>query len=333
MKYVCCSLGRITRRCLILIVAAISMLAAPVFAQGQAPVKRQTEKRIALTFDDIPRGAGAFFTPDERSEKLIAALKAAGVKQAAFFLNPAKLSEPDGQGGEARISAYVKAGHVIANHSNTHLRLSDSTAEDYLNDIDAAQIWLKGRKGYRPWFRFPYLDEGGADKAKRDAIRAGLKTRGLRNGYVTADGSDWHLEALTITAKNDSKEIDMKALRRLYVTSQMSGVAYHDELARLTIGRSPAHVMLLHETDIAALFIGDFVAELKRNGWTIITADEAFADPIAQVMPDVPYASGTVTGSMAWQKNIDPPYWPLWIGTKMMDDMFQRRVIKKVEEK
>jgi peptidoglycan-N-acetylglucosamine deacetylase len=51
------------------------------------------------------------------------------------------------------------------------------------------------------------------------------------------------------------------------------------------------------------------------------------------VMPDVPYASGTVTGSMAWQKNIDPPYWPLWIGTKMMDDMFQRRVIKKVEEK
>jgi peptidoglycan-N-acetylglucosamine deacetylase len=291
------------------------------------------DKRIALTFDDIPRAKGAFFTPAERGEKLIAALKAAGVDQAAFFLNPGKLSETDGQGGEARIAAYVKAGHVIANHSNTHMHLNENSAADYLADIDAAEKWLKGRKGYRPWFRFPYLDEGGEDKVKRDAIRAGLKARGLQNGYVTADGSDWHLEAITIQAKADGKEMDMKALKRLYVTSQMSAVAYHDELARLTIGRSPAHVMLLHETDIAAMFIGDFVAELKRNGWTIISADEAFADPIAKVMPDVPYAYGTLTGSMAWEKNIDPPYWPVWIGTKMMDEMFQRRVIKKVDAK
>ncbi len=296
---------------------------------ANAKIAGAQEKRIALTFDDIPRGAGAFFTPDERTEKLIAALQTAKVKQAAFFLNPCKLPDEQGIGAEARIAAYVNAGHVIANHSCNHLSLNKTPVQEYLADIDKAENWLKGRKGYRPWFRFPYLHEGGRDKVKRDAARAGLKERGLRNGYVTADGSDWFLESLTIDAKAAGKVMDIKKLGRLYVTSQMSGVAYHDELARLTLGRSPAHIMLLHETDLAAMFIGDFVAELRRNGWTIISADEAFADPISRAMPDVPHTGGTLTGSMAWEKNIAPPFWPVWLETGTVQYMFDRNVVQK----
>lgn len=295
-------------------------------------IAKEPERRIALTFDDVPRQRGAFLTPDERTEKLVAALKAAGVKQAAFFVNPGRLSKPDGVGGEARIATYVAAGHVIANHSFSHNHLSAVTAGEYLTDIDAAEVWLKGRAGYRPWFRFPYLDEGGPDKAKRDAVRKGLYQRGLRNGYVTADGSDWNLETLTIDAATAGKEMDMEALRKLYVASQMSGVEYHDELARRTLGRSPAHVLLLHETDLAALFIGDLVAELKRHGWTIITADDAFADPIGKIEPDVPHSAGTITGSIAWQNDIKPPLWPIWMSTGSVQFMFERRVIKNSAE-
>ena len=289
------------------------------------------QKRIALTFDDIPRMRGAFMTPDERTEKLIAVLKAAKVKQAAFFLNPCKLSGPDGQGGEARISAYVAAGHVIANHSCSHPSLHAVPNETYLADIDKAEEWLKGRPGYRPWFRFPYLHEGARDKTKRDAVRAGLKARGLRNGYVTADGNDWNLEQLSIDAAKASKNMDMDALRKLYIQQQLSGIDYHEELARRTLGRSPAHVMLLHETDLAALYIGDLVAELRRHGWKIISADEAFADPINKAMPDVPYSSGTLIGSMAWEKNIDPPLSPVWISESMSTFLFKRRVLKETE--
>lgn len=290
-----------------------------------------SEKRIALTFDDIPRERGAFLTPDERSEKLITALKAAGVEQAAFFINPAKLKDPDGVGGEDRIAAYVKAGHVIANHSDTHISLNANSAETFLADVDAAHIWLKDRPGFRPWMRFPYLHEGGADKAKRDAARAGLAARGLRNGYVTADGNDWNLEALTVKAVKEGREINMKALRRLYLTTQLSGIEYHDAMARQTLGRSPAHVMLLHETDIAAMFIGDLVTELRARGWTIISADEAFRDPLVTAMPDVPFSSGTLTGSLAWEKEMDPPVWPIWISTSVMDLLFEQRVVKKAK--
>ncbi len=285
------------------------------------------QKRIALTFDDVPRNAGAYFTPDERTTKLIAALKAARVKQAAFFVNLGKLAEPQGQGGERRISAYVAAGHVIANHSFSHPSLSKLTSEAYLADIDKATDWLTDRAGYRPWFRFPFLNEGRSDKIKRDAIRAGLTVRGLRNGYVTAEASDWNMEDLTIAATKASKPMNMAALRDYYVSLHVEAADFADELARKTIGRSPAHVMLLHETDMAALFVGDLVAALRKDGWEIITVDKAYRDPIGKVVYDTPSAQGTLTEMMAWQKGLPAPRWYRYNNTDEADTKFRKDVL------
>jgi peptidoglycan-N-acetylglucosamine deacetylase len=285
------------------------------------------QKRIALTFDDVPRNAGAFFTPDQRTIKLIAALKRAGVRQAAFFVNPGNLAKPDGQGGEDRIMAYVAAGHVIANHSFSHPSLSKLTPDAYLTDIDQATEWLKGREGFRPWFRFPFLNEGRGDKAKRDAIRAGLGARGLRNGYVTAEASDWNMETLTIDATKAGKPINMAALRDYYVTLHVEAADFADDLMRKTIGRSPAHVMLLHETDMAAMFIGDLVAALRKDGWEIVTADKAYRDPIARAMPDTPSAQGTLTEMMAWQKGLPAPRWYEYNDTDKANAKFRKDVL------
>lgn len=298
-----------------------------------APSPAFAGRRIALSFDDAPRKRGAFFTPDERSQRLLDGLRTGKVRQVVFFVNPGRLSQPDGQGGEAHIAAYAAAGHVIANHSFSHPSLNKIAANEFLGDVDLGEAWLKGRRGYRPWFRFPYLHEGGNDKTKRDVVRAGLAARGLRNGYVTADGADWHLEQLTIDAAAAGKPMDMKALRRLYLQMQLSAVEYHDRMAISTLGRSPAHVLLLHETDLAALYIADLVAELRRQGWTIITPDEAYRDPLAKAFPDVPWAGGTLTGAMAWEKNIDPPLSPMWISESIATHLFQRRVLKEADSK
>lgn len=309
--------------------AFLLALCAMLFAIAEASAREAVpDKRIALSFDDVPRAAGAFFTPDERMQRLITALREAEVAQAAFFVTTGRLEDPDGVGGEARIAAYVAAGHVIANHSHNHTRLSQTNAAEYLADLDRAAAWLAGRPGYRPWFRHPYLDEGARDKAKRDTVREGLALRGLRNGYVTADGSDWHLERLTLDAKRAGQAMDMAALRKLYLQSQLSGVAYHEALSRRALGRVPPQMLLLHETDLAALFIADLVAELRADGWTIITADEAYADQhLAAAMPDVPYAYGTLIGSMAWERGVQPPLSPIWMSTEMMTWQFEQRVL------
>jgi peptidoglycan/xylan/chitin deacetylase (PgdA/CDA1 family) len=287
------------RRLLVL----LGLMLAALAASAQA----DEGKRIALTFDDVPRHAGAFLTPDERTTRLIDGLATAGVKQAAFFVTVGNLDQTTG--GEARIARYVAAGHVLANHTWSHPHLSQVTAEAFLADIDKASAWLSPRESYRPWMRFPYLDEGREDKAKREAVRAGLAARSMRNGIVTIDASDWKYDDLALQAKAAGRAMNREALRDLWVESHVQAAEYFDGLAQRTLGRSPAHVLLMHETDLSALFVADLVAALKTRGWTIVTADEAFADPIATMLPDVPSAQGTITEMVAWERGLPAPRW------------------------
>ncbi|HEU0133467.1 MAG TPA: polysaccharide deacetylase family protein [Allosphingosinicella sp.] len=299
------------------------------FATSAFAAPRPEPKRIALSFDDVPRGPGGFLAPEQRTRRLISGLGAARVRQAVFFVTTGNLDKPDGQGGEARIGRYSAAGHVVANHSHAHRRLSQVSAEDYLRDVDRAARWLKDRPNSRPWFRFPFLDEGRADKAKRDAVRAGLAERKLLNGYVTVDGADWNMEALTIAARKAGKPMDMKALRHLYVETMVGAANFYDGLARRTLGRSPAHMLLLHETDLAALFLPALVKALRKDGWEIVTADEAYSDPIALALPDTPSAQGTRTEALAWQKGLPAPRWYERENVKVANALFAERVLKE----
>jgi peptidoglycan/xylan/chitin deacetylase (PgdA/CDA1 family) len=244
------------------------------------------QKRVAFSFDDVPRHAGASFTPDQRTAALIGALERGGVRQAGFFVTTGNLDKPFGAGGEARIAAYVAAGHVIANHSADHMGLSRTPAEAYVADLDRAEAWLAGRPGRRPWFRHPYLDEAGRQPDKRQALLQALRERGLRNAYVTIDNYDWHLDSLAAKAIREGEPVDMDALRDLYVETLVDTANFYDAIARGTIGRSPVHVLLLHETDLAALFVDDLAQALRADGWTLVPIDVAYADPIAAIEPD-----------------------------------------------
>jgi peptidoglycan/xylan/chitin deacetylase (PgdA/CDA1 family) len=206
------------------------------------------------------------------------------------------LQQPWGPGGEARIAAYVRAGHVIANHSFSHPSLSQIGPQAYLANIDQAEAWLRGRRGYRPWFRYPFLDEGTranqTDLATRDAVRAGLARRNLLNGYVTVDSYDWYLDNLANNARREGRAMDMDALRDLYVRIIVETAEWQDRIARETLGRQPVQVLLAHETDLQTLFLPDAVRALRARGWRIATMDEAYRDPIARVTPETRYLGG-----------------------------------------
>lgn len=273
------------------------LLAGLALAAALSPAAAQ--KRIALSFDDVPRHAGGFFTPDERTTKLIAALETGKVEQAAFFVTPGNLEKPDGKGGEARIAAYVRAGHVIGNHSYSHKWLSRTPAADYIADIDKAAAWLRGRPGTRPWYRYPYLDEGRRDLAKRAEVRSALEKRGLANGYVTIDNCDWHVDALAAKAKREGRTLDMPALRDLYVETLVGAAEFYDRIAREALKRQPVQVLLLHETDLNAMFIADVVAGLRKAGWDIVPIDDAYRDPIAAREPDGWFTNGGRIAALA----------------------------------
>lgn len=303
------------------------LAAALLLSLGFSTASAGPTKRIALSFDDSPRFTGPQFTLAERQRRIIDGLRRARVRQAVFFANPGQMSNPDDPKLAWQITNYAAAGHAIANHSFSHPELTAVSAHAYLADIDRAAAWLQGREGFRPWFRFPYLDEGGSDKAKRDAIRMGLATRGLSNGHVTAEAVDWLMANEWIAAAKLGKDVDRAKLRDFYVRHHVDAANFADRLGRATLGRAPTQVLLLHETDLAALFIADLVRALRRDGWTIVTADAAFSDPIASLQPNVPSAQGTLLEALAWQKGLPAPRWYRFTDEDLMRADFRERVL------
>ncbi len=259
-------------------------------------------QQIALTFDDAPRGDSELYTGLKRSEILIKKLKDYQVPQVAFFTTTNNMKDDV---GALRIKMYGQAGHIIANHSHKHIRPGDIGAAAYLEDIQFAHAKLKGLPGFRPWFRFPFLDEG-RDTGIRDEIRSGLQKIGYTNGYVTVDNYDWYIEHLYQQAMKENKKINYDLLRDLYLEHLWESIQFYDEIARKALGRSPRHVLLLHENDLAALYLDDLISFLRGQGWEIISPEEAYKDPIAQHIPDVTMNNQGRVAAIAREKGWNP---------------------------
>jgi len=262
----------------------------------------QSNKRIALSFDDAPKGDGPIFSGDERAAVLLETLGSTETGPVVFFVTTSNLERP---GGRERVASYAQAGHLIANHSHSHSWLKNTDTELYIGDIDQAEQLLDGFDNRRAWFRFPFLDEG-TPREKRDAVRSALSERGLMNGYVTVDNYDWYLDMKWKQAVDDGRSVDVEALRGVYVDMLLGAVDFYDDVAANSINRSPAHVLLLHENDVAAMFVGDLVTALRARGWSIVSPDEAYSDPIAQVIPKTLMTRQGHVGALAVDAGLDP---------------------------
>ncbi|WP_300542285.1 polysaccharide deacetylase family protein [Maricaulis sp.] len=288
-------------RTILFFLVILSLLVMPSVASGQTGPS-PADRRIALSFDDAPRGDGPIFTGEERTAALLDSLQTAGVGTAVFFVTTRGLDTP---AGRERIARYAEAGHLIANHSHSHTWLSGTDPDAYIADIDRAEGLLPPHVQRRPWFRFPFLDEGN-ERELRDRLRDALDARGLMNGYVTVDNYDWYIDQRWQQAVRDGRPVDRDALRRAYVDLILGAVEFYDSLAVSTLGRSPAHVLLLHENDLAAAFVDDLVIALRVAGWTIVSPDEAYADPIASIVPQTLMTRQGHVGALAVDAGADP---------------------------
>jgi peptidoglycan/xylan/chitin deacetylase (PgdA/CDA1 family) len=288
-----------------------------------AQVTGAATREIAITLDDAPRENTAHFDGVTRAAKLLETLKRADVGQIAFFCNSARMDAE----GAARIKAYADAGHLIANHSHTHADLHKVGVQAFVADLNSADQVLRGVTNFRPWFRFPYLHEGTTVEV-RDALKSELKTRGYLSAYVTVDTWDWYMDGMLQDAIAAGKTIDFDRLRGAYVDLLADSVEYYDEVAVKELGRSPRHVLLLHENDLAALYLGDLVKRLRKNGWKIISPDLAFKDPIASVEPDTLWLGQGRVIALAATKGYTGPGRRWEDVTKLQQEFERRRVWK-----
>ncbi len=257
-------------------------------------------QEIAITFDDVPRPDSTLFSGEERTQKLISTLKKYNVPDVFLFVTTNNITKKSKQ----RVKAYTDAGFYLGNHSNGHFSANRENVETYISDITVAHDKLKNFDNVVPFYRYPYLKEG-KDIKTRDRIRQHLREMNYQNGYVTIDNYDWYMDSLLQTALSKGKSVDYVALKNAYVATLWESILFYDDIAQKTLGRSPKHVLLLHENDIAALFIGDLIKHIRLQGWKVISPKEAYTDPIAFNVPDVLFNGQGRVAAIAKSKGWD----------------------------
>lgn len=237
-------------------------------------------KRIALSFDDAPRSDSLCLDGVTRRHLLLEQLKMHAEVPAIFMVTTKHLEQQDA----AVLEVFTAAGQLLGNHSHSHQHPADLGLAAYLEDVATAHQRLVKNQAYQPLYRFPFLDEG-RDVAMRDGLRLGLEKLGLAQAYVTVDNYDWYMDHLLQQAMEQASPWRAASLRELYVSEMMASIRFYDEIAQQYLGRSPSHVLLMHENDLAALFLGDLIAALEASGWQLISPLTAYQDPLASELP------------------------------------------------
>ncbi|VUD62647.1 hypothetical protein TDB9533_03083 [Thalassocella blandensis] len=235
---------------------------------------------IALSFDDAPTADSAIMSGHSRTQSIIQALQSRHVSDALIFVTTSNIH----QDGLKRLQQYEKAGFHFANHSHTHQSANALALEEFTEDLQQASAKLKPFSNTLPYYRFPYLHYGKDDSAIA-ARQKVLQQHGYANGYVTIDTYDWYMSAALNKAKEAQLEIDFKKAEAIYVQQIWQAIQFYDAIAIKILKRSPKHVLLLHENDTSALFLAALIDHIHQQGWKIISAEEAYQDPIAEHFP------------------------------------------------
>lgn len=226
---------------------------------------------IAITFDDAPTPTSVAYSGEERTRTLIANLQKANVKDALFFVTAQYLNNDSYK----RLTAYQDAGFHIANHSFNHGSANKMEAADFLTDAYKAHLAIKDQPNFSGFFRFPYLHENGDPKIRQYLLNE-LDALGYQNGYVTVDNYDWYLNSRYIDAVTQDKKVNIDRLKKLYVDMLWDCIVFYDQIAKTTLGKSPQHILLLHENDLAAMFIDDLVEKIEQEGWKLVSPIKAY---------------------------------------------------------
>lgn len=197
----------------------------------EAAVRTETagaaeERCIALTFDDGPHPV---YTP-----MLLDGLKERGVK-ASFFLLGKSID-----GNEELIKRMAEEGHLIGNHTFSHVRISKISTEEAVREIEETNEKLRNITGKTPEYVRPPYGEWTEELGER----------------LFMEPVFWDVDPL------DWKVLDSAAVVNHVVKNCGDGsiVLLHDS----------------YETTVQAAL--EIIDTLEQQGYTFVTADELLVD-------------------------------------------------------
>ncbi|MDR3004166.1 MAG: polysaccharide deacetylase family protein [Acidovorax sp.] len=231
---------------------------------------------LSLTFDD---GLNPDKTPQaaQWNQQLLEGLGQAGIKAMVF----PSLARTGGDAGLALVRNWGLQGHAVGNHTASHRSLADPalSLQDFIADVEQADASLRTMPQWTPMLRFPYLKEGDTLE-KRDGLRRWMQSAGYRAAPVSIDASDWYYNQVYAAWLAQGRPEQAQRVKAAYIRHMLDRAAYYDGLARQVLGRSPAHVMLLHTNGLNAAALPELIAAFAARGWRFVSPSEAFQDPL-----------------------------------------------------
>lgn len=195
--------------------------------EGDMEMEGEMNKMVALTFDD---GPNALYT-----ERLLDGLAERGVKATFFLIGKNAEAHPE------IVQRIAEEGHLIGNHTYSHLMLTDGNEAEFLEEIDKTGAIIKEITGSAPVFCRPPFGVWNTCYEERLGIIPVL---------WDVDPKDW--------CTFDTQTV---ARRILADCHDSAIILLHDE----------------YETSVeAALLVID---ELERQGYTFVTVDQILIDP------------------------------------------------------
>jgi len=276
-------------------------------------------RSIALTFDDGPDMADNIrLGPADRNAAILRQLAQAHLKSILFVTR----TDTDRTRNDL-IRQWGAEGHQIGNHTATHPDFDEVSLADFEQELVTCENAIRDMPGYARRFRFPYLKEGDTQE-KRDGFRGFLASKSYTTGPVSVDASDWYYNARLGNRLKKDPNANILPYRDAYLRHLYDRAQYYDGLSRTVLGRSVAHVLLLHHNLINALFLKDVIQMFIDKGWTLIDSDAAFRDPVYDMHPDTLPAGESIIWALAKLRGVPGLRYPA------EDDVYEKPILDRL---
>jgi peptidoglycan/xylan/chitin deacetylase (PgdA/CDA1 family) len=289
------------------IVTLVGVVLGAQASADEARVQGGGRHKVALTFDDLPVHASlpAGMRRSDVARRLLEALRAHAVPPTYGFVNANSLGDEPDHAEVLRL--WREAGHLLGNHTFSHMDLHANTVEAFGQDVVANEPTLRmlmGSDDWR-WLRYPYLHGGETGEKRRAAARL-LADRGYRIAQVSLNFDDWAFSDpyVRCLSKNDAAAVEQ--LQERYFRRASESLAADLARAARVFGRDVPHVMLLHAGAFQAATLPRLLQLLGASGFQFVTLQEAQSDSAYAMRVDRPFPSGaTWLDEMAAIKGIE----------------------------
>jgi peptidoglycan-N-acetylglucosamine deacetylase len=251
---------------------------------------------VSFSMDDPEVTDSPIYSTGERNDKILQAFENHRIK-GALFVCGMRVDNPQ---GKTLLQTWDSKGHLIANHSYSHLYFHSKklSFENYRDDFLKVESLISSLSNFTKLYRFPFLKEGDTQD-KRDNMRRVLNENGYGQGYVTIDASDWYVDSRLRDRLNSNPKADLTPYRDFYLKHMWSRAVFYNDLSKKVFGKEIKHTVLIHHNLLNALFLDDLMNMFKQKGWKLISAKDAFKDNVFKLAPKILPAGESIVWAAA----------------------------------